>query len=837
MGCGKARLSSREFILPNQHEDLGTAHIGSGGKYMSDALSRLRILEIGHGVSAAYACKLVADLGADVIKVEQAESGDQLRSMGTFPNDAPDLSVGGLFYYLNTNKRSVECDLEARSGLETVLRLAAEADIVIENLGAGVLERVGLGFGELKAVNPRIVLVRISDFGQDGPYANIPATDFTVQAASGWVSKHVTLGRNPVQVGGRVTDYACGVHAACAALTALKTAIDLGEPVSVDVSKQECLVTMLAQPALYYENLSLLGWGLPEDEVFPIPGVVRCRDGFVGINPLSAQQYSDCCHMMGIPEYIPRQLELRTPGPTLDQFHRDIEPWLKERTADEIVELGQAFRIPLAPVGNGQNLLEMAQLKARGFYMSDPEGHFMQPSFPYRLETTPASLRTCAPLLGEHNAEVAVTPWHGARLLMKPVVLLVKAENYYPFKNLRVLDLGIMWAGPYVGCYLGSMGADVIKVESIQRPDGMRYSHAHPQLGADWYERSGLYQGTNLNKRGVTLDLNQVEGKRIFQRLVETADVLIENFSPRVMDNFGFGRECLRELNPRLIVLRMPGFGLEGPWRNYVSFAISLEQAAGVAWLTGRSEDPPTNAGGFIDVVAGMHALVALQAALHHRELTGDGQLIEVAQFEVGACITAEQVIAYSMTGRVQGREGNRSEQMAPQGVYPCADSEWEAISVRSDAEWQKLVDVIGSPNWAVSERYSNLKGRQKHHDELDRLVASWTQTFNSGPVIDLLRGAGVPVARILRTPHMYAEPHLLARAFYQELPHARCGPRRYPRFPMRQSPGTKGVHRFGAPTLGQHNSEVLGELGLSSSQIDELAKKEIIGTIPKGLG
>ena len=805
---------------------------------MGVALLGLRIVEIGRGVSAPYCCKMLADLGADVIKVEQLGGGDPLRQTGTFPSDSRDLSVGGLYHYLNTNKRSVTYDVDNNSGVDVVLRLVAEADIVVENLGAGVLDRLGLGFDRLRTVNQRVVLIQISDFGQDGPCACIPATDFTVQAASGWVSKHGAVGRDPVQVGGRLTDYVCGVHAACAALTAHKTAAQLGSAVIVDVSKQECLLTMLAQPALYHETLKLLGWGLPEDRVFPLPGVVRCKDGFIGVNALTAQHFADLCHMMGVPEYIPKHLEVNnTAGPELDQFYKDIEPWLMDRGAGEIVELGQGFRIPVAPVGNGQNLPQMAQPKARSFYIRNPGGDFVQPTFPYRMEKTPASLRRRAPRLGEDNADVADTPWHGARVLMKPSPLPTEIDSYFPFLGLRVLDLGIIWAGPYVGCYLGAMGADVVKVESIQRPDSLRYSATYPQLGADWYERSGVWQGANLNKRDLTLNLNDTDGKRIFERLVGKADVLIENFSPRVIENFGFGVKRLRELNPRLITLRMPGFGVEGPWQNYVGFAHSLEQACGAAWVTGGPADPPLNPGGFLDLVAAMHALVALQAALHYRERTGEGQVIEVAQFEVGACLTAEQVIAYSMTGKLQGRTGNRSEVMAPQGVYPTADGEWVAISIRDDGEWEKLVNIVGSPHWAGSARLVHLTDRQVDHDILDRLLAGWSKTLNADTVVDSLRAAGIPVAKILTAPRMYADPHLMDRALYQELPHPRSGPRRYPRFPMRQSPGTKGANRFGAPTLGQHNREILSELGLSSAQIDELARKEVIGTVPKGLG
>lgn len=801
---------------------------------MSNCSTNVRIVEIGHDVSAPYCCKLLADLGADVIKVEQLVTGDRFREIGTFPNDTEDLSQGGLFRYLNANKRSVEFDIQGNGDVDTVLKLVAEADIVVENLGPGVLEGRGLGFDQLKATNPTIAFVRISDFGQDGPNANIPATDFTVQAASGWVSKHFSGRKDPIQVGGRAADYTAGVHAACAALTAYKTCLQLGEAVLVDVSKQECLLASLPQPALFLETLSSLGMGLPEDRVFPVPGVVLCRDGFVGINVLTAQQFSDCCNFLGVPEYIPKQMELNVIGPELDAFYKDIEPWLMDHGAEEIMELGQSFRIPACPVPDGRQLPNLAQLENRGFYRTNLDGNSTEPGFIARMEKTPLSIRRHAPHVGEHNAEVTEASWTGTRTPSNCVDK--SSEDCLPFKGLRILDLGIFWAGPYVSCYLGSLGADVIKVESIQRPDPFRYSMAYPQLGDDWYEKAGGWRGTNLNKQGVTLNLDQPEGKRIFERLVAKADVIIENFSPRVIGNLGFSSERLRELNPSLIILRMPGFGLEGPWQDYVGWAMSLEQASGIAWITGGPVDKPLQAG-ILDPIVGMHAAVVVQAALEYRNRTGEAQLIEMPQMEVAACMTAEQVIAYSLTGKVQQRIGNRSETMAPQGVYQCADKEWIAISVRDDADWQQFVTTMGSPKWATDDRFIQVRNRQQHHDELDQLISGWSKNLKTDETIDALRSAGIPVAKILTAPKMYNEPHLVARDFYEPVEHPRYGITHFPRWPMRQSPGPKTAYRSSAPTLGQHNREILhDELNMENSEIDELANKEIIGTIPKGL-
>ncbi|MBM3133183.1 MAG: CoA transferase, partial [Chloroflexi bacterium] len=245
------------------------------------------------------------------------------------------------------------------------------------------------------------------------------------------------------------------------------------------------------------------------------------------------------------------------------------------------------------------------------------------------------------------------------------------------------------------------------------------------------------------------------------------------------------------------------------------------------------------NPGGFVDPTVTMHALVAVQAALLHRDRTRQAQVIEVAQCEVGACITAEQVIAYSASGKLLSRTGNRSDTMAPQGIYPCADKELVAISVRDDAEWEKLVEMMGSPELQAQRgQLRSLAQRQARSDDIDRIIVEWTRGMASDAVLKLVRGAGLPIARVLKAEKMNGDLHLSYRRFYEELPHQRTGVRPYAGWPMRFSVGPTRHHRLGPPTLGQHNFEILSEeAGLTPGEIEELARKDIIGTIPKGLG
>jgi crotonobetainyl-CoA:carnitine CoA-transferase CaiB-like acyl-CoA transferase len=280
-------------------------------------------------------------------------------------------------------------------------------------------------------------------------------------------------------------------------------------------------------------------------------------------------------------------------------------------------------------------------------------------------------------------------------------------------------------------------------------------------------------------------------------------------------------------------MVRMPGFGLEGPWRDYVGWAMVIEQATGMASVTGP-RDLPMHPGGLADPVIGMHAAVAIQAALEHRQRTGEGQLIEVAQLETGANLTAELVIEWSARQHALVRDGNRDPRFAPQGVYTCrADTplpEWVAVTV-ADEGWRAFAQELGREDWVADSDLATIEGRFARHDELDEAIGEWTSQHTPAEVVEVLRPHGIAVAPVLAVPRMYGDPQLASRDFYQELPHAKTGIRRYPGWPMRFSFALEH-HRTGAPTLGEHNRDVLGkELGLSDDQIAALERDGVIGT------
>ncbi len=352
-------------------------------------------------------------------------------------------------------------------------------------------------------------------------------------------------------------------------------------------------------------------------------------------------------------------------------------------------------------------------LEARNVFVEQPAGDFVRPLVAFLGNATPTSPGGTGAECGPGSA--AVQPWNCGSFDVG------RGRLRAPYSGLKVLDLGVYWAGPIITMYLASFGADVIKVESHKRPDPFRFSTSSPELGTDWWERSAVWQATNLGKRGTTLDLTHADGQRIARRFIAQADVLIENFTPRVLSQLGIDLDAALAENPRLIVLRLPGFGLDGPWRDHVAWAPTLEQASGLAHVTGFDSGPPLPPGGCADPLAGMHGLLALQAALEHRDRTGEGQIVEMSQLEALVSMTAEQVIAARCSGRnypvASGTDTRRSHLTA----FTHARARTSGLQSQ---HWMMNGDVLivlmDRTELLSDSSLADPEHRQLRHDELD---------------------------------------------------------------------------------------------------------------------
>jgi crotonobetainyl-CoA:carnitine CoA-transferase CaiB-like acyl-CoA transferase len=399
-----------------------------------------------------------------------------------------------------------------------------------------------------------------------------------------------------------------------------------------------------------------------------------------------------------------------------------------------------------------------------------------------------------------------------------------------PFEGVIILDLSFFWAGPYATSYLGSLGAEVIKIESIQRPDSYRFGTVPADL---YWEKSGMWNCTNTNKYGLTLDLTNPRGIELFKELVKVSDIVIDSFPPRVMKNFGLTYDVLKQVKANIIVVSLPGYGLTGPWSDYIGFGLAFEQSSGLAYITGYKDGHPLVLGGAADPIAGMHAVFAIQAALEHRRKTGKGQLIDVSQTEVFTNFMGPAVIDYSMNKRVWERMGNEDPAMAPHVVLPCKRPDsWVAIAVATDDEWKVLCKVIGKPELAEDEKFATLKERWENQEELTGIMGGWTRERMPYEVMEVLQKAGIAAGAVNPPDVLLEEPQLQNRGYFFELERDIVGKQPYYGFPVKFSE-TKMKMRP-APKLGEHNNYVLGKiLKLSKEEITELEKNQIIGDSP----
>jgi crotonobetainyl-CoA:carnitine CoA-transferase CaiB-like acyl-CoA transferase len=412
--------------------------------------------------------------------------------------------------------------------------------------------------------------------------------------------------------------------------------------------------------------------------------------------------------------------------------------------------------------------------------------------------------------------------------------------------GLRVLDLTTFWAGPIATQLLAALGADVVRVESIQRPDPQRYNTRVPRTEDRWYETAPVFNAPNLNKREVTLNLSAPRGREVFDPLLATADLVVENYTPRVLDNFGLTYDHIRAVNQRVILVRMPAFGLDGPWRDRPGFAQTVSQAGGMCWTTGPATDPPMNPGPVCDPLAGIHAMTAALAAVEQRRRTGEGQLVEVPMIDVVLNVTAEQTIEHSAYGQQLMRQGNRGPHAAPQGAYRCGpgsvddpeeSDDWIAIAVATDVEWQALAKVVDDTgSWAADAALATAAGRHAAADRLDEGLARWCAAHDAATVLGALRAAGVPAEPVV--PAHLADRQALfeARGYFEEVDHPVVGRKRYPSLPFRLASHTGPWLTRPAPLLGQHNDEVLGELGFDAEALARLRAEQVIGEVPLGL-
>lgn len=780
-------------------------------------LSGLKIIDLSTDICGPYHSKLFADAGAEVIRIESADK-DNTR--------ADSLRGQALFDFLNASKKSCILELATEQGRQDFLELVKTADMVVEDFPGSGLEELGLSPDILRKQNSKLVVVSISAWGRQGPFSKYPANEFTLQSWVGSIAYRGIPEQQPFGVGGQLGDYMTAASAAAASMASVLVAQKTGQGIHLDISKYEAMTTSFVTHHHILETFDP-GGTRASGRVIEIPSIEPTSDGWVGFCAITGQQFQDFCVLIGDDEMssderfsnFDNRMENR------DEAWEKIANYTLKHKTQEIVEKATQLRIPVAPIGNGENVLENEHFGERGIFVRNPKG-FMQPRVPFQMEKTEFQEFLSAPELGEHTKEIKN---QAAKGKTKNSSSKGHTKNHPYLKGIRVCDLSAFWAGPMATSFLAALGAEVIKVESPKRPDGMRFAGSPPK--EKMWEWSPVFHGSNVNKSAITLDISTEQGMGLLKKLISKSDVVVENFSPRVMENWGLTWEVIKEINPNAIMLRMPAFGLDGPWKERTGFAMTIEQASGLAFRTGDSNGRPMVPRGVCDPLGAMHSVFALLLALKHRQETGEAQLVEVPLIEVGLNVAAEQVVEWSANKNLLTRIGNRSLRIAPQGIYPCMGSDsWVCISMDCDAHWTGFTKLIGADEL---ESLDSLEKRQNAHNQIDDAISAWTKTQERDVAVDAISSLGIPAAPVITGRESINNSQLAARGFHQWLEHPVAGKVPYPSFPIKF--GDKYLEiKTPAPTLGQHNEEVLRNiLDMSQAEISQLEAEGVIGTEP----
>ena len=770
------------------------------------ALTGFRIVELAEGVAGEYCGKLLADLGADVIKVERPGLGSPTRAMAPLLGGS-DPERSGLFAYLNTNKRSVALD----PGSASVDNLIATADAVIDDHHPAAADR---------AADPRLVTCSITPFGADAPAELQNSKSINVFQASGWghhTPSHPDHTKAPLKGPGRYSaDYDAGLDAALCVMSALFRQIHTGDGEFIDISQQAVLVAR----ADCILGRFITGEVSPENtrDDFDQQGpasMFACADGFVYLYMTSRSHWLALEELLDHADWLDAfdddWLEYSVTPAKVATFKRLFAEWMSSRPREATAEAAQRLGLALVPVNGAEDLLASPQYRHRGFFtdVTHPVlGTAAYPGPPYLLTASPAQIDSPAPRLGEHTAEIlgaSATP-RERPAVRSPQLKPPGRPRGGPLEGVRVVELTKVWAGPYTGKLLALLGAEVIKVECSALPEEMR------AYGGTDINHAPYFLSINPEILSVDLDIKSAAGMAAMRDLVATSDIVLNNLRPGAMERQGLGYADLAAIKPDIIAVSIKMWGNDGPLGYQTGYAPSFSALAGLAALVGYDGGPPLGANmRYGDSTVGAAAAVGAIAALLHRELTGEGQLVDVSAVEVLSTMVGDRLADHTMTGSHLAPDGNRHPDFAPHGCYPCSDRQWISIAVGTDDEWRSLCAELGA-DLQGDPRYATAGDRQVNVESLDAEIAGRTVTCDATDLAHRLRAGGVPATKSASAVEVLQDQLLWDRETYRFVSDHREGQRPILGASWQLSRAPVTVER-GAPGLGEDNDYVLGQL------------------------
>ena len=784
--------------------------------------------------------KTFADLGADVLKVEPP-NGDPARLLGPFPGDSPDPEASGIFLYLNANKRGLTLDLHKASDRRRIHGLISGADIFVTDVQPGQASELSIDSETVAELSSNLIRTYVTPFGNTGPYRDWKGTDLIVwhMGGMGWESPAAFVTdlekHTPLRGRGNMGMYFAGWVAAAGAMCALFHRETYGMGQEIDVSAMDAVASHIrGNFATYSYDISRL----PEDRKKAFfPWIWKAADGFASQTFFLDHWWETLKDMMGRPEWADNEAYGSLDGRRehAGDIEAEVAKWTKQKTRDELYRRLQSSSVPCFPVQTVDEIVSSDHYGARGFFVEQRHpvaGMVKHPGPSVRFFNTPWSLRSHAPLLDERGVDHSTGP---SDAQPRPDFRVQKSESSgphnRPLEGIRIVDFGWILSVPYAGGWLGSLGAEVIRVESNTRLEPGRTGLSGTADGVAGVNRSGIWNCLNHSKLGVTLNIRDPEAQKLVKELVAVSDVVIENFSTGVLDRQGLSYEDLRQVRPDLIMLSGSTMGTVGPDRDSTGFGPNVCSYAGQPSITGYEGGQPQNLGGnWPDYLVGTMMVHSLLSALWHRRRTGEGQRIEISMAEVVSSMIPEAFLDFTVNGRVPTRVGNHDPHMSPHNVYRCADDDqWVAIVVQSDDEWAKMCEVMGRPDLAADSRFVTLVSRKRNEATLDDLVSDWTRLRSPSEVTDLLQGEGIAAGPVMEVMSLMVDPHFRERGNIIEMDHTEVGPREVAGLPIRFSDIPRPAY-YTAPLLGEHNDEVFcGLLGRDSGEIECLKDTQAI--------
>jgi formyl-CoA transferase len=729
----------------------GRHPLGLPGSDRGGALSGMVIVELSRTFAGQMAGGMLSDLGATVITIEP-EGGSPLRSLGPAIDGEDSL----YFQSENRGKYSVKADLVAFRTEPWLGRLLATADAVVEDLGPGALEAASLGPEMLEKENPRLVLLRISPFGQTGPLATERGDDRIAQAFSGVQFATGFPDRAPLPVTVPLAEAWTGIHGASALLMATFHARRSGRGQVVDLAMYETAFRMQEDVVVRYDRTGALTTRMGTESLTVVPAnVYATRDGgWIAVSGAGDQPFARLCEAVEAPD-APREPRFSTPSARLaNRAAADalVADWIATHDLAEVESRFADVGVTGTAVRSVDEIVADPHVKARGDLLSlrsQSGREFLAPAPVPKLSRTAAASPASAPRLGEHT--------EGVRAAIDVIAARARAgapagggtEGQGPLAGIRVLDLSQWLAGPAATAILADFGADVIMVEL-------------PGSGTAEGQGRGApgFVVTNRNKRSITLDVRAPRGRDVFLELARQSDVIVENFRPGTMERYGLAPSTLREANPRLVILRSSGFGQRGPYAARAAFNPVGLAFGGMTYLNGWADRPPIRDG----VTAGDYttALVnalGVLAALLRRDIDGEGQVVDTAMFECALRLTGDTLAVRSALGIRRERAGGEWPLYPASVTAEAGDGRFVAMSGTSWGDVSAALPRLGLP--PVDDAVG-----------MSRAIATFVATMPAADAVTALRQAGLPAAAVNSVADLVSDPHVWSRGALARVAH-----------------------------------------------------------------